>query len=162
MNPNIPMAAKLDQLWFLFEWIRYYRESKITSEEAKQRILTALPSYWDKIKASMIEIPRLDHLLTGLVAMEANYRDNWSTFRHYEPPNDLVEQEPRKTQMDTDQMLPIIYKPSSSFSKPTNLELTLATPTPHKETKETPAFIKSPFTQSEENPKPSPASSSKL
>ncbi|PKA57911.1 hypothetical protein AXF42_Ash012450 [Apostasia shenzhenica] len=75
--------------------------------------------------------------------MEAYYRDNWSTFHHYEPPNDSVELEPRKTQMKTDQMLPIIFKSSSSFSKPTNLELTLATPTPRKETKETSALIES-------------------
>ncbi|PKA52813.1 hypothetical protein AXF42_Ash001794 [Apostasia shenzhenica] len=161
MNPNIPMVANLDQLWFIFECVRYYRGSKITSEEAKQHILAALPSYLDRIKASMMVIPRLDHLLTALVAMEAYYQDNWSTFRHYEPPNDSVELEPRKTQMDTDQMLPNISKPSNSFSKPTNLELTLATPT-HKKTKETSTLIKSPFAQPEENPEPSPASSSKL
>ncbi|PKA46907.1 hypothetical protein AXF42_Ash021666 [Apostasia shenzhenica] len=106
-------------------------------------------------------IPRLDHLLTALIAMEAYYRDNWSTFRHYEPPNDSVELEPRKTQMETDQMLPIISKPLSNFSKPTNLDITLATPTPRKETKETSALIKSPFTELEENPDSSPASSSK-
>ncbi|PKA54214.1 hypothetical protein AXF42_Ash000047 [Apostasia shenzhenica] len=161
MNPNIPMVANLDQLWFLFECVRYYRGSKITFEEAKQRILTVLPSYWDRIKASIMVIPRLDHLLTALVAMEAYYRDNWTTFRHYEPPNDSVELEPRKTQMETNQMLPIISKTSSSFSKPTNLDLTLATATPRKETMETSALIKSPFTQLEENPDPSPASTSK-
>ncbi|PKA57165.1 hypothetical protein AXF42_Ash002469 [Apostasia shenzhenica] len=94
--------------------------------------------------------------------MEAYYRDNWTTFRHYEPPNDSVELEPRKIEMKTDQMLPIISKPSSSFSKPTNLDLTLATLTPRKETMETSALIKSPFTQLEENPDPSPASTSKL
>ncbi|PKA53077.1 hypothetical protein AXF42_Ash018985 [Apostasia shenzhenica] len=106
-------------------------------------------------------IPRLDHLLIALVVMEAYYRDNWSTFRHYEPPNDSVELEPRKTQMKTDQMLLIISKPSSSFSKPINLELTLATPTPRKKTKEMSALIKSPFAQPKENPEPSLASSSK-
>ncbi|PKA61186.1 hypothetical protein AXF42_Ash006082 [Apostasia shenzhenica] len=161
MNPNILMAAYLGQLWFLFKWVRYYRGSKITPDEAKQRILAALPSYWERIKASMIEIPRLGHLLTALVAMKAYYQDNWSAFRHYKPPNDSMELQSRKTQMDSDQFLPIIPKPSSSFSKPTNLELTLSTPTPCNETKETSAIIKSHFTQLEENPELSPASSSK-